>query len=243
MIKLYGKHTVLLLFFVFTTSAYSQSFAELQSHLKQLENNNVFTFDTTGFSSLPVEENYCSDEINSNYYHVVDLNADGLNDLLFSGPCKPYNRTIIYLNNGRELYMVDEFAGKILSIKKDSALTTITIFKEACCCDYFSELIELSISPTSGLTVSFIYFHTDTKISLGSTFESIKINGIIRSTPVIDNKKKKDACRNQKIIGNKWITLDKPTEVVQLNKVGKWSLVYMREDSLSSYIGWIETKE
>ena len=131
----------------FTTFVYGQPLDDLSKRLKHLERQDDFKFDTTGFSSLPKFDYRC-DNANRHrwdYFHVVDLNQDGLNDLIYSGPCSPNNQTAIFLNNGRVFRKIYDYPGKIVSIEKSESATIINILKEAIPCENYSQYTEVTI--------------------------------------------------------------------------------------------------
>ena len=67
-----------------------------------------------------------------------------------------------------------------------------------------------------------------------------KIKGILRTSPEINDKKKKDDCSDQIIEGNHLAHINKLTTVVQLSQSGQWRLVLYEVDKDNSYIGWIK---
>src|SRR5687768_4413133 len=100
----------------FSLAGFSQNPGELVRWLKTYHLDSPVVFDTTGFNKLPTNAEVCdqNDEKDWSQYHVADLNNDGLNDLIFSGPCMPYHRTIIYLNSGDSTLLSYDFAGKVV---------------------------------------------------------------------------------------------------------------------------------
>jgi hypothetical protein len=236
------KYWVTILILSLTVFSFGQSLSDISKRLSLLESRVGFKHDTTGFSSLPKFDYVCDNESQnkSDYYHVTDLNNDGLNDLIYSGPCKPYDQTGIFLNDGSRFKRVYNYPGKIISIDKGTSTTIINILKEACCCDYYSDYIEVTIDHESKIAKNIITFEANTKISLGNKLKSVKVVGTIRTAPEINNVAKKDDCRNEIIKGNQLIRSEEFRNIVQLNKVGSWWLVLYQENKEKSWIGWIK---
>src|SRR5687767_4263771 len=100
--------------------SFSQRPEELVRWLKTYHNETQVPFDTSGFSQLPPVANTCEekDERDLANYHVADLNNDGFNDLVFSGPCMPYDQTVIYMNSGDGKLSSYDFSGKVVGFEK-----------------------------------------------------------------------------------------------------------------------------
>ncbi len=236
------KYLLTLLIIGAAVLSHGQTLTELHQRLKLLQRPLGFKHDTTGFSSLP-KFNYFCDNQNSNksdYYHVIDLNEDGIKDLIYSGPCKPYGQTRIFFNNGEAFKKVHSYPGELVSIEKKSSMTVINILKKACCCDYYSEYIQLTIDPASNVIKNIIAFGADTKIKLNARPKVVKVVGVIRTTPELNDIVKKDSCRNQTLKGNHVTRIHKFTDIIQLNEVGTWWLVLYKQNQERSWIGWMK---
>jgi hypothetical protein len=229
------------LLFGFTLLCRAQRIAEIEERLRLIEKPVELKYDTTGFSALPHFENECDDEnVNKwDYYHVTDLNKDGLNDLIYSGPCMPYARTVIFINNGTSMKIVYDYAGSVTGIKQKSDRTIVDVFKKACCCDYNSDCIEVAIYNDSRVEENMISFDGNTSIRLDNPI-MIKARGAIRTSPQVDNKKRKDDCTGEPVKGNYLQQINKLTDVVQLGKEKGWSLVLYEESKQYSWVGWMK---
>lgn len=225
----------------FYLTAFSQSIPDLHKRLLLLTDSAKFTGDTTGISKFSNIPNICDDKIQWGNYHVTDLNFDGLNDLIYTGPCNPYNQTQIFLSKGSTLELVFECAGEVVAIFQNPTLIRINIFKESCSCDYYSDLTEITIDTNSNLTQNRITFHADTKIVLDDTLETFWYKGLLRTTPLDDSLDKKDECSDNIVHGNKLVSVKK-AEVIQLSKIENWSLVLFREHNETYWIGWVAKK-
>lgn len=238
-----------ILFFGLFGVSYGQTIADIEKRLRLLDNQVVFKFDTTGFSTLPKFEYSCDDHFKAydfpenkskwDYYHVIDLNNDGLKDLIYSGPCLPYPQTGIFLNDGQSLKNMHDYAGQIVSIENKPDRTIVNIFKEFCCCDYFSDYIEVTIHNDSHVDKNQISFEGNTQTKFDKLTE-LKVKGILRTSPELNDKGKNDDCSDQIIKGNHLAYINKLTTVFQLKQSGQWRLILYPVDKLHSWIGWIK---
>jgi hypothetical protein len=227
-----------------TLTSYGQTLQDIEKRLRLLEKPpeyEEFKYDTTGFSKLPLFKYFC-DEENENkwdYYHVVDLNNDGLKDLIYRGPCMPYSETGIFLNKGGSLGLIHSEPGNVLSIEKNKNGAVIQVLKWPCCCDSFFDSYEIVIHNDSHVEKNLIIFKSNTKVMLDKLKE-IKVTGIVRSTEELNDTEKKDDCSDQLIKGNRLTEITKPTTVVQLCQRGQWRLVLYPENKMTSWIGWVK---
>jgi hypothetical protein len=218
-----------------------QTLDGLRNRISLLERPSDFIYDTTGFSSLPGIDYACDNKnkIRSDNYHVVDLNGDGRNDLIYSGPCKDVTQTAIFLNTGKVFRKVYDNIGRIVSIDKDGAETKVNILKEACCCDFFSQYTEFVVNEKSQIRRNTIVFGAQTKISVAARFKQDKVMGTIRTTPQVNDVIKRDGCNNT-VKGNQLTRIHDFKDVVQINKTGPWWLVLYQENMERAWIGWMK---
>lgn len=236
------RYMLTILGLVLRLLSFGQALSELEMRLRLIDNPGEFKYDTNGFSMLPKIDHFCDNE-NQNqleYYHVGDLNGDGLNDLIYSTPCKPYRQTGIFLNAGHTFKKIHNSPGGLVSIEKRTSSTIIHILKSAWGCDYFSEYIAITVDTASNVTKNTIAFEANTKIKLGTRLKVAKVVGTIRATPEINDVSKKDTCRNQIIKGNQITRIDKFKDIIQLNRVGSWWLVLYQQNKERSWIGWMK---
>jgi hypothetical protein len=229
--------------------SYGQTISDIEKRLRLFDNQIVLKFDTTGLSTLPKFDYFCDDHFKAydfpesknkwDYYHVIDLNNDGLKDLIYSGPCLPYPQTGIFLSDGVSLTRVHDYAGKVISIENKPGRTIINIFKEFCCCDYFSDYKEVIIRNDSHFDKNQISFEGNTQIKFDKLRE-IKVKGVLRTSPELNDTEKKDDCSDQIIKGNHLAYIKKLTTVFQLNQSGQWRLILYPVDKFNSWIGWIK---
>lgn len=221
--------------------SYGQTLTDIEKRLRLIANRVELKYDTTGFSALPKLEYFC-DQGNKNKwdaYHVIDLNQDGLNDLIYCGPCKPYNQVGIFLNNGIKLNQVYHYPGDIIFIDNTPDRTTIHILNEACCCINYSSLVEVTIDNSSAVTKNTIIYSGTTEIILDEKLEEITVTGTLRTSPEIDNSMRRDDCSDKLIRGNHLTRIVGRQKVIQLRQLGQWRLVLYAEDKENSLIGWV----
>ncbi len=254
------KSYLLILFLGLGTMSQGQSIENLQKRLSFLNNPATIKFDTTGLSKLPKLKFLCTSDIvviepNSTekivpsetkdswrYFSVIDLNNDGLNDLIYSGPCNPYDETGIFINDGKNLQLVYDYPGAIISIEKYGSRTIINSLKEACCCDSDFDFTEIVINKGSSLvTTNRITYGQIPKTNF-KNLEKIKIKGILRRTHKQDDADKKDQCSDRIIKGNHWLSVDKEADAIKLSQSGQWVQVLYKKNKDESIIGWIKSE-
>jgi hypothetical protein len=225
-----------------TAFSYAQPLADVAKRLKLLETQPEFIYDASGFSELPKFEYGCDNENQniSDYYHVADLNNDGLMDLIYSGPCAPYYQTAIFINTGRVFRKIYDNPGKIISLEKDESTTVINILKEACCCEFYSQYTQLTINNKSQVAKNTIVFGAKTKITVGSRLKEEKVVGTIRTTPHVNDVIKRDECSDAVVRGNQLKRIHDFSNIIQLNKTGPWWLVLYSESGERSWVGWMK---
>lgn len=222
--------------------ATAQTVEDVRRKLLVLSSPSPFMADTANLSKLPKLDYMCDDENTrrGDFYSVVDLNDDGLNDLLYSGPCLPYDQTGIFINYGSKLEKVYDYPGAIISVKKTSSGTVIASLKEPAGCDRFYELTEINIEGPRARTtrISFTQRPTFTSTDLSVT----TVKGILRSSSIEDNEVREDECSGQSVRGNHLLTIERDTHAIRLAHAGTWLLVLVAQDGEHSIIGWIANK-
>ncbi|HLP14197.1 MAG TPA: hypothetical protein VK177_19860 [Flavobacteriales bacterium] len=220
----------------------TQSFEEIRSRLANLYDSSTFVCDSTGFSKLPNVNYFCSkgNEVEGNFYHVTDLNNDGLNDLIYNGPCMPYSQTAIFLNNGKTLNMIYDQAGTLQKITRTKNGTFVDILLESIACLEDNSITRLVIGKKGLVADNTISFHHTTTISTGQ-LKQINVGGTLRTTPAIDNADRVSNCIDEIVKGNQVMQLKNNSVVTELARQGAWSLVLYSLNKHSSLIGWIKT--
>ena len=233
------KYLVTIIAFVCCLQSFGQDLSNLKAKFDVLENRIEFKIDSTGLSKLVLPSFLCSESKSDKGWHVQDVNNDGLKDLIYSGYCQPYFQTAIFLNSNNGFKVVHNYPGKLLSITKTANQTKLIIIKDNMGCDYYSDLIEVSIANNSKVTKQILSFHFDTNVELTNTLVYRSFSGILRSSPVVDDTQRKDVCTGEAIIGNH---IDKLTgqQVVVLSKKKDWLLVILEKSEGYSKLGWIK---
>lgn len=254
------KSCILISFLGLAIISRGQSIGEIQKRLNLLNKADKIKFDTTGFSKLPKFKFFCTSDIVIiekdstetivpseakdawKYFSIIDLNNDGLKDLIYSGPCNPYDQTGIFINNGKELQLVYDYPGSIISIEKNGSRTIMNSLKEACCCDSDFDFTEIVINKgSSPVTTNRITYGQIPKTNF-KNLEQVKVKGILRRTPKQDDADKKDDCSDRIVKGNHWLLVDKATDVIKLDQSGQWLLILYKKNKDESIIGWIKSE-
>ncbi|PKV50954.1 hypothetical protein ATE84_3023 [Aquimarina sp. MAR_2010_214] len=232
---------ILIIALLISYISYSQTQTDLRDQLMVLVNADSVNFklDSTGFEKLPKIDYDCYDGESGIFWHVQDLNNDGLKDLIYSGPCKPYYQCIIFLNDGTKLNNVYDSPGKLLKVQTDHLASKISILKSNCCCDYYSEFTEISIGFDNRMVKAIVEYHFDTKVSLASELKEKLISGVLRSKPIVYDNIHQDPCLPQKNIGNQILKINNEKVVVLDFKEG-WYLILHKKDNEHSIIGWVK---
>ncbi len=205
-----------------------------------------FKLDSSEFSKLPkIQYNYeCVKNDHEFSWHVMDLNNDGLKDVISLAPCDPYYQTVVFINNGSNLRKVYEYPGRLLAVKENGSGSIIHILKSSCCCDYYSELVEVKIDSNNKLSHCTFSYHEDTEVELNQNLELTKINvsGILRTKPIVNNNSFNDPCSSQIIHGNRILELDND-EVTIIATKNDWHLVVHIQNDNHHIIGWINKEQ
>jgi hypothetical protein len=243
---LIGCEKIMKTFFIFLLVAWpafasGQSDAEISKRLKLLVTRPSPKYDTSGMSSLPKFNYRCNNEnkFAAEFFHVVDLNDDGLSDIVYSGPCGGNYQTGIFLNIGKAFKKIYDYPGQVIFVEKDSVSTAVNILKEASACDFYSQYIQVRVDRKSQLAKNTIVFGAKTKISVANRFRKDKVVGTLRTTPHINDVVKRDECNNA-VRGNQLTRISEFKDIVQLNRFGPWWLVLYPESNERSWIGWMK---
>lgn len=242
------KKIILLFLFIIPILSFGQSLDITKKNLQLLlESTSIIEFklDSTGFSKLPRIDYFCETEkYETRYYnnwHLVDLNNDKLNDLIYSGPCLPYSQTAVFINNGKTLEEIHDYPGQLISIDKNEKYTTVNVIKKSVGCDDYTEFIEIKIGQNNQIDKHTIQYYLDTKINLiDNQLKKKIISGTIRTTPIIDNFIHKHLCYDDVTIkGNQILHIENKNVIVIYSKDG-WSQVLYKKNDENSIIGWIK---
>lgn len=197
-----------------------------------------FNLDSAGLSQLPDVNYECEKGGDGTNWHVVDLNKDGLNDLIYSGPCQGAFQSAVFLNSGENFNKIHEYPGKLQAIDFSDNETNIYFLKTSCCCDYYSDLITVNLRFDKTVKTKHISYHFNTKLSASKKFKEMEISGVLRYEPMLNDSMSKDPCTDRPRIGNRIRSLTNK-KVILLDTKRGWNLVLYREDEGQAFIGWI----
>ena len=241
------KITVLTLLTVFSF-AYGQQLANVEKSIHLLTNTPDFKLDSTGISKLNKPECYCEEWMSEegtnrgNAWHVADLNHDGLDDLIYSGPCAPYLETVIYINRGESFEKVYGHPGKLLAIDANEKGSDIYILKNSCCCDNYNKLQKIAIRGSGVVDEHYVYYHFETNPHKSRQMSDQNLSGMLRTSPFINDLKTKNPCTDEEITGNQLRKLDEENVVVLFSR-NEWLLVMAPDGENRSMIGWVNKQE
>lgn len=236
------RYCILFIALFWTTDASSQKPPSLSARLALLIDLPEFKYDTTGISNLRLPDNHCArkNDNSSDFYHLTDLNNDGKKDVIYSGPCEPFEQTSIYLSISGGWKRVYSYPGKLITIERKSSGSIIHILKDVCCCYPFKEFIQLSIDNDSKIVRDVITLGGETRVRINTRFKDEKVMGTLRTSPIVNDNPKADECKRQVYRGNQLRRIEGFKDVTQLYKSGSWWLVLFRENQERAWIGWMK---
>lgn len=228
-----------------TVIGYAQNNNNLKTNLQLLQKPIAFRFlmDSTGFSKIENPQFYSTishanlPALNSKNIHFIDFNNDGYKDIIYQDT-EHYSTTKLFVNKQNNFIEIGNYTGNFIEIKKEIK-TKIYVVKHAVGCDFYSELIELTISNDNTITENRIAYHYNTKIEeINTILEQKKISGILRTQPILNNKKQIDPCSGNLIIGNQLKFIENK-KITIIKKQKNWLLVIYKEKD-NSILGWIK---
>lgn len=217
---------------------------EVQRILKVLNDTSGIPRDTIGFSELPKIDFLCDEEyqFERKYYSIIDLNHDGLKDLIYSGPCLVYDQTVIFIQKGSRFLKIYDEAGRVVSVRTFDSMTHVYSQYEPVGCYSDNHLSEISIKNDSIPIVKRINYVKFPKMTLNS-LKLIKVKGVLRWSPKEDEVDRKDPCSDNVIHGNHLLRIENERSVIQVAREKDWSFVLYKTDEANSILGWIKKEQ
>ena len=243
------RHFLTILFIELSIGCLAQDLVATRKKLDLINVTHEFRPDSSGLHLLRNFEYHCTENImndehvEANYLHVLDLNHDGEDDILFSGPCNPYPQVGIFLNRGDHFDNVYSRGGEIVAIEKGADEVKIYALFRVCCAGDENWLEEITVGRKSVLISHTVNFNESTKLNLDCKLKLVKLKGILRTTPTKNDSIMKDPGTDREIFGNRILELKKPERVIQLHTQGEWALVMVRKSSSTSVIGWLSLRK
>ncbi|NQX98226.1 MAG: hypothetical protein HRT73_10150 [Flavobacteriales bacterium] len=225
----------------------AQNNSALKINLQLLQKSPEFQFpiDSTGSSKVSISQFYTErgssyDDfftLKSKNIHFVDFNNDGNNDIIYQDT-QHYQATILFVKKGDKFIEIWSGSGKLIEVSSGKE-TTIYVAQHSVGCSSVSGLIKLIVHKDNTITQSFLYCHNKIIIkNINTTFKQIKISGILRTQPILDNKDKIEPCNGGLLIGNQIRTIENKVVII-IKKQKEWLLVIDKIKD-SSIIAWIK---
>jgi hypothetical protein len=239
------RHFLTILFIELSLTCFAQDLGAIRKKVDLINSPNTFKPDSSSLYLYPDFDYMCMENIMNdehkdvNYIHVLDLNNDSKKDILFSGPCNPYPQVGIFLNKGSDFEIVYARGGEIISIEQKVDGVKIYVLFPVCCAGDENWLEEITVGKNSVLISNTIDFNESTQISLDSELKLVKMKGVLRTTPAIDDSIVKDDGTDREVFGNRILELKKQKKVIQLHTEGDWALVLVERSSNNSVVGWM----
>lgn len=177
-------------------------------------------------------------------FHSADLDNDGDQDLIFNGPCTPYNHVIIYLNQKGKLNQVWDSPGEVIGIPQDEEGAEILVWNEGCCCEFYNSAHSIHFQKSAAKPiVESLMWHQDIEIEADFFTKSLMASGIFRTIPLIDDIPKKAVCDDEMLIGNQDFVLKSPTNAYQIAIQDGMQLIAVEVSPQSWKLGWQQLKK
>lgn len=228
----------------FMLSACAQK-SSLRTQLQLLQNplTNKYPLDSTGFSEIKKATFFTENgdtnvfRITSENAHLVDFNNDGEKDMIYQEN-RPYQATILLVKKGNDFLEIWNGSGALVAIKKGEK-TAIYVLTSAIGCFDTTMVTALIVKNDTTISENILMIHTDTEVNnIHKTFEQKTISGILRTKPIVYNKKKTDPCTGDLKTGNQIRTIHNK-EVTVIKSQNEWLQVVLKEKDHSS-IGWVK---
>lgn len=195
---------------------------------------------------------------------TADMDLDGQEEILFSGPCDPYLRFDIYQHaiSASTYHKIFSMPGELIWIQQTAEHTQFAVRMDACCCNYYhtlhiyqwnkgadqmKELYSVAVH-TDILPPSFHPQYEDLldqwfRSPLYLPFRSSPV--ILRQTPAEDDLPREDPCFGTQVIGNQ-IDADFQTGtgwILAKSADKLWNLVLIAEEQKPTdfHIAWVKS--
>jgi hypothetical protein len=180
-------------------------------------------------------------DVPCSFFHWFDLNSDGHEDLIFSGPCMPYLQTDVYLWSNGNYKFVYGSGGEIVKIIKYPDSTILFLRIDGCCCEVFSSLHKIIIPRNSMelIDTAYVAWHVETGFTqINKTWKFIGMADTIalRIAPERNNTIMKTDCTDGFKKGN--ITIEFKKEISGLilkdtiSNGENWYLIMVQPNNL-----------
>lgn len=178
---------------------------------------------------------------NREMLHMVDLDNDGDQDLIFDGPCAPYKQVIIYINDGGKLRIIWDEPGEVISVSQHEEGSEVLVWNEACCCNNYKSLSSIGIQKLEEKpNVESLSWHQNIQVPINFYTKSQQAIGVFRSSPFIEDQVRKDECTGESVIGNQDFILENQVSAFKITSQGNMQLLAVEVLPNCWNLGWQE---
>ncbi len=205
-----------------------------------LENKVGQQNDTTGLYLMQIPPYDCEPMLPT-YFHVVDWSGDGVDDLIFNGPCNPYPQTQFILQTKKGLMLAYEMGGTLLNIEPAGDRCLAWVYGEAIGCLRTASLTEIALGSDGALlSRTIIEWNPEDTLPKSDEYAQVQVAGILRETAREYDDVLKDECTGLKIIGNQVANLKTKCTALLLRSRNDWQLVCAPVADNHWRIAWIK---
>ena len=196
--------------------------------------------DTTGLSQMQIPAYNCN-PMSLSSFHVVDWSGDGVDDLIFNGPCNPYPQTQFILQTAQGLVLAYEMGGTLLHIEPAGDRCLAWVYGAAIGCLRTASLTQLELGGDGALLDrTIIDWNPADTLPISDDYAQVQVAGILRETARVYDDALTDECTGLKIIGNRVATLKTPSAALLLQSRTDWQLVCAPITENHWRIAWIQ---